>query len=80
MDKFGIFNLLNSFFSLSKPENQKTDNAGTPNSDLLSSLLSSFTNSKKPENKSEKSVDIRDVQCYNKFANLYYNIKSRTLF
>ncbi len=56
MDKFGIFNLLNSFFSLSKPENQKTDGNSTPNGDLLGNLISSFTNSKKPENKSEKSV------------------------
>ncbi len=56
MDKFGIFNLLNSFFSLGKSENEKTNDTPTSTNDLLSNLFSSITNSKKPENKNEKTV------------------------
>ncbi len=43
MDKFGIFNLLNSFFSLTNQKNQATENQPAPSGDLLSGLLSSFT-------------------------------------
>ena len=56
MDKFGIFNLLNSFFSLGKSENEKTNDTPSGTNDLLSNLLSSLTNPKKPENKNEKTV------------------------
>lgn len=56
MDKFGIFNLLNSFFALGKNENTQSGENSATNNDLLSNLISSFTNSKNSENKVEKNV------------------------
>ncbi len=50
MDKFGIFNLLNSFFSL--VGTQKDDNSQSATGDLVKNLLSSLKN-KAPENKQE---------------------------
>jgi hypothetical protein len=45
MDKFGIFNLLNSFFSLNRQKSQSTDNENNKTS--LDSILSTLTNSLK---------------------------------
>lgn len=49
MDKFGIFNLLNSFFTPAKPQNQQSDtnfSAPTNNAnDFLSGLLNSISSS-----------------------------------
>ena len=42
MDKFGIFNLLNSFFPLANQKNESTSNNNNFSSELLSGLLSSF--------------------------------------
>ena len=56
MDKFGIFNLLNSFFSLGNNQTAKTDGNSNLSSDLVGNLLSSFSGNKNQENKSEKSV------------------------
>lgn len=56
MDKFGIFNLLNSFFSLGKNGNGQNSENSTATNDLLNNLLSSFSNNKKSEIKSEKNV------------------------
>lgn len=46
MDKFGIFNLLNSFLNLSAPRNSDTSNAkqveNPPEQNLLGNLLSSI--------------------------------------
>ncbi len=56
MDKFGIFNLLNSFFPLGKTENGQNTSPSSQNSDLLSNLISSLTNNKNPENKSENNL------------------------
>ncbi len=56
MDKFGIFNLLNSFFSFNKTENGQNTNSTSQNSDLLSNLISSLQNNKSPENKGEKNL------------------------
>ena len=43
MDKFGIFNLLNSFFALGKNENTQSGENSATNNDLLSNLISSFS-------------------------------------
>ena len=59
MDKFGIFNLLNSFFPLTSQKNQVEPNANPVSNDFLSSLLTSFTNnssSNKPENDKQQKV------------------------
>lgn len=50
MDKFGIFNLLNSFFSF--VGTPKDDNTQSGSSDLVKNLLSSLGN-KTPEKKEE---------------------------
>ncbi len=55
MDKFGIFNLLNSFFSFNKTENGQTNDNSTQSADLLSNILSTFSNNKSSENKPEKT-------------------------
>lgn len=56
MDKFGIFNLLNSFFPLTKSENgQNTPDSPTTN-DLLGNLLSSLSNNKKVETDNKKAT------------------------
>ncbi|MBO7149847.1 MAG: hypothetical protein J6V71_03025 [Clostridia bacterium] len=55
MDKFGIFNLLNSFFSFNKTENGQSNNNSTQSADLLGNLLSTFSNNKPTENKPEKT-------------------------
>ncbi len=48
MDKFGIFNLLNSFFTPAKPQSQQSDaNSTAPTNnanDFLSNLLNSLSN------------------------------------
>ena len=46
MDKFGIFNLLNSFFPLIAQKTEQTTNNLSPSTDILSNLLSSFTKTK----------------------------------
>ena len=43
MDKFGIFNLLNSFFPMTSQKSEATLNNTTVSGDLLSNLLSSLT-------------------------------------
>ena len=54
MDKFGIFNLLNSFFSMAKTENGQSENNSNSSNDLLGNLLSSLSSPKKPENANQK--------------------------
>ncbi len=54
MDKFGIFNLLNSFFSLGKTENGQTENNSPQSAELLSNFLSSFAGNKKVDNDNKK--------------------------
>ena len=60
MDKFGIFNLLNSFFPLTSQKNTEGTNNGSVSSELISNLLSSFTKNtntpKGQENKKENSI------------------------
>ena len=60
MDKFGIFNLLNSFFPLTSQKNTGGNNTSPISNDLLSNLLTSFSknveNKKSEENKKENSV------------------------
>ena len=55
MDKFGIFNLLNSFFSFNKAESGQSENNANQPADLLGNLLSTFSNNKSSENKPEKT-------------------------
>ena len=54
MDKFGIFNLLNSFFTPAKPQTQQSDTnftAPTNNAnDFLSGLLNSLSSSNNDKN------------------------------
>ena len=64
MDKFGIFNLLNSFFPLNKQKTEQTTDNSTNNStattDFLSNLLSSFAKNNRltesQENKKENKA------------------------
>ena len=53
MNKFGIFNLLNSFFQLTPQQNSSTSENSNASPDLLSSLISSLT--KPPEQKNAPS-------------------------
>ncbi len=57
MDKFGIFNLLNSFFPLNKTENEQSKDTSSNSTDLLSNLISSLTNNKSNQTKSEKPTN-----------------------
>ena len=43
MDKFGIFNLLNSFFPLSEKKNEQSSNNISNQNNLLSTLFSSLS-------------------------------------
>ncbi len=61
MDKFGIFNLLNSFFSANGQKNQDSPNQSANTDNLLSSLFSSLNNQKKPENNAIKPIPTINV-------------------
>ena len=58
MDKFGIFNILNSFFSKNNNQSQQTDSVSPEKSngqnDFLGGLLSSLTNSNQAQQSSAK--------------------------
>ena len=56
MDKFGIFNLLNSFFSFNKSENGQSGNSSAPSSELLGNLLNSLSSNKQAENNNQKAT------------------------
>lgn len=56
MDKFGIFNLLNSFFPLNTQKNEQTPNNNFSSNDLLTNLLSSFTTNSRTNNVEEKQA------------------------
>ena len=53
MDKFGIFNLLNSFFPLNAQKEQLSSNNSAPSNDIFSNLFSSLI---KPENQEKPSA------------------------
>ena len=56
MDKFGIFNLLNSFFPLTTQKKQGEENIGQNSGDILSSLFSSFVKSPATNNNQENKT------------------------
>ena len=49
MDKFGFFNLLNSYFSLNTQNSQKNDRQNTPPADILGNLFSNLSNQNQPD-------------------------------
>ena len=53
MDKFGIFNLLNSFFPLNAQKEELSTNKTEPAGNLLSNLFSSLS---KPENQNKTTL------------------------
>ena len=60
MDKFGIFNLLNSFFPLTNQKKSGEENFSPNSGDILSSLLSSFAKNpatnNSPNNKTQGAI------------------------
>ena len=57
MNKFGIFNLLNSFFPLTGQKNSASPNTPLVSNDLLTNLLTSFTKSANTKNNEDNKKE-----------------------
>lgn len=60
MDKFGIFNLLNSFFPLTNTKTEQSPVGANSSNDILSSLLSSFAKNNQ-SNKNQETNAVKPI-------------------